>query len=126
MTKFLAFLSDPQHQIRWWAVCTVVWVVMTPITLATSLAHSLPYLNFLSLFANFASCGTALVAAWSYHRARNVDEKVDPEAHFARLEENTVRLEEVLERTERMERLHGDVLAQILDAVHFAEPRDAT
>lgn len=70
----LAYISDPTHQVRLWGTLTVVWVVMTPITLLTALAHSLPWLNFLSLFANFASCGTALVAAWSYMRARRVDE----------------------------------------------------
>ncbi len=74
MSRLLAFISDPIHQIRLWATFTVVWILMTPVTLLTGLAHSLPWRNCLSLFANFASCGTALVAAWSYHRARKVDE----------------------------------------------------
>lgn len=74
MQRLLTFISDPIHQIRLWATSTLIWIGLTPVTLLTNLRHSLPWLNFLSLFANVASCGTALVAAWSYHRARRVDE----------------------------------------------------
>lgn len=92
MGALLAFLSDPRHQIRWWASWTVAWLVLTPLTLLTGLRTSVPWLEWMSLFANFASCGTALVAAWAYFRARNVDEQLDMAAHFARIEQAEERI----------------------------------
>lgn len=73
----LTWLQRPSVQVRLWSVFTIVWIVMTPVTLVTALAHSIPWLNFLSLFANTASCGTAAVAALAYHRAANADQKAD-------------------------------------------------
>lgn len=74
MRRVIDFISNPRNQIRWWAFWTLAWLVLDPITMLTALKSNIPWLEEMSLFANFASCGTALVAAWSYYRARNVDE----------------------------------------------------
>lgn len=74
MRRLLRVIADPTVQVRWWAFWTVAWLVLDPVTMFTGLRTSVPWLEEMSLFANFASCGTALVAAWSYLRARRVDE----------------------------------------------------
>lgn len=74
MRRLLAFISDPKVQIRWWATWTVLWVIFDPISVVTHLQDRVWWVSQMSDFANFASCGTALVAAWSYLRARKVDE----------------------------------------------------
>ena len=74
LRRFTEVISRPTVQVRWWAFWTVAWIILDPVTMLTGLRHSVPWLNQESLFANFASCGTALVAAWSYLRARRVDE----------------------------------------------------
>lgn len=74
MRRLSAFIANPANQLRWWAFWTVAWLVLDPITMLTPLRHSVPWVNQESLFANFASCGTAWVAAMSYLRARRVDE----------------------------------------------------
>lgn len=75
LKRVVEFISAPKVQIRWWAFWTLAWLVLDPVTMLTKLSSNIPWLEEMSLFANFASCGTALVAAWSYFRARNVDEK---------------------------------------------------
>lgn len=71
--KFLTRFGQPRVQIRFWGVWTTLWVVLLPVTLVTALKSSLEWVVFMSLFANAASCGTAWVAALSYHRADRVD-----------------------------------------------------
>jgi hypothetical protein len=61
-------------QLPLWGFWTIVWLILMPVTLVTTLKVSLEWVVFMSLFANAASCGTAWVAALSYHRARRVDE----------------------------------------------------
>lgn len=67
-------IANPTFQIRWWATWTILWVLIDPVATFTGLQNSVAWVSQMSDFANFASCGTALVAAWSYHRARRVDE----------------------------------------------------
>lgn len=74
MTRLLTFLSAPRNQILFWAFWTGMWCLLMPVTLATGLKTSLEWVVFMSLFANAASCGTALVAALAYHRAFRVDQ----------------------------------------------------
>jgi len=69
--------ADPRVQLRFWATWTLIWVVLLPITLVTSLKSSLEWVVFMSLFANAASCGTAAVAALAYVRADSADRKAD-------------------------------------------------
>lgn len=73
-SRLVGFVSDPVNQIRWWASWTVIWVALDPISIVTGLQSRVWWISQMSDFANFASCGTALVAAWSYMRARRVDE----------------------------------------------------
>ena len=115
MSALVEFVSSPRHQIRWWAFWTAAWAVLMPITLLTFLSTSIPWLQFMSLFANFASCGTALVAAWSYFRARSADEKIDSAEHFARIEEAE-------QRIERIETRILGALGRITDALVAEEP----
>ena len=74
MARVIDFISKPRNQIRFWAFWTMAWLVLDPITMFTGLRSSVPWLEEMSLFANFASCGTALVAAWSYYSAKRVDD----------------------------------------------------
>lgn len=75
MTRWIdAWLERPSVQVRLWATLTVVWILLTPVTMLTSLAEHVSWVSFMSLFANTASCATAWVAAMSYLRARRVDE----------------------------------------------------
>jgi hypothetical protein len=72
--RFGQWVSLPRVQLRLWGTWTCIWLVLMPVTLVTVLKASLEWVVFMSLFANAASCGTAWVAALSYHRARRVDE----------------------------------------------------
>jgi polyferredoxin len=69
--------TDPRFQVRIWTIFTAMWVVLTPVTMLTVLSSSVPWLEFMSLFANAASCATALVAALAYVRAASADAKAD-------------------------------------------------
>lgn len=75
LRRFVAYVETPRHQLRLWVTFTVSWMVLTPVTMLTTLAHSVPWLEFMSLFANSASCGTAAVAALAYVRAASADKK---------------------------------------------------
>lgn len=75
MHRVVALVTKPKVQIAWWAFWTITWLILDPVTMLTPLSRSIPWLEEMSLFANFASCGTALVAAFSYRSARSVDEK---------------------------------------------------
>ncbi len=72
-----------------------MWVVLMPVVMLTALSHSVPWLNWESLFANAASCGTAWVAALSYFRARRVDEA---QLH-SRLDDHREALQRIEERS---------------------------
>ena len=74
MKRLGAWIARPEVQLRLWGTWTCIWLVLLPVTLVTALKVSLEWVVFMSLFANAASCGTAWVAALSYHRARRVDE----------------------------------------------------
>ena len=119
VTRLIEFISNPRNQIRWWATWTVLWLLLDPVTMLTPLSHSVPWLNQESLFANFASCGTALVAAWSYFRARNVDEKVDSAAHFEHIETVIGHVEALAVRIDEVDGALGSQLAAVLDVLRF-------
>lgn len=74
LRRLASFIAQPNVQLRLWGAWTLIWLILMPITLITVLKTSLEWIVWLSLFANVASCGTAWVAALSYHRARRVDE----------------------------------------------------
>lgn len=114
MSRLLGFIANPRTQVRWWAFWTCAWAVLMPVTLLSFLATSIPWLQFMSLFANFASCGTALVAAWAYLRARSADEKVDEAASLAHVEA-------VMDRIDQMEAAHGSLLLRIAQLVEPAQ-----
>lgn len=73
MRRLLGALAQraerPRTQVRIWFMFTSIWLALTPVTMVTFLAHSVPWLEFMSLFANSASCATALVAALALVRA---------------------------------------------------------
>lgn len=73
----LRWFTQPQVQLKFWAIWTVVWTLLIPVTLASGLRDSLEWVTFMSLFANAASCGTATVAALAYVRAESADRKAD-------------------------------------------------
>jgi hypothetical protein len=54
------------------AILTGVWLAMTPITLATGLKDSIPYLVFISIWALFAShlagAVAGLLAVWEVRK----------------------------------------------------------
>lgn len=68
-------LDHPETQVRIWVVATLAWLVLTPLTMLTFLRGSIPWVAFMSLFANTASCATALVAALAFARATSADRK---------------------------------------------------
>jgi hypothetical protein len=74
MRNALNRFAEPRVQIWIWGIWTVVWVVLMPITLVTTLKVSLEWVVFMSLFANCASTATAWVAALGYLRSRAVHE----------------------------------------------------
>ncbi len=110
MHRIVDFISRPRNQIRWWAAWTVVWIVLDPISVATNLQNRVWWISQMSDFANFASCGTALVAAWSYFRARRVDESLDMPAHIQRIEDAEDRILDALARN------HGVVMDALTEA----------
>lgn len=75
MLRLLAVVERPSVQVKLWTVATAMWVLLTPVTMLSALAHSVPWLEFMSLFANSASCATALVAALAYVHAESANRK---------------------------------------------------
>jgi hypothetical protein len=74
LSRFAAWVGLPKVQLRLWGFWTLTWIVLMPVVMLSALNHSVPWLNWESLFANAASCGTAWVAALAYTRARSVDD----------------------------------------------------
>lgn len=124
--KRLAAVSSPRVQVWVAGLSLALWMVLSPIAMATGLKSALWWITFMSLFANVATCFGWWVAALVNVKAERIDDRSDEVATVAHIESLATALTTAVDRIDHMEITHGDQLAQILEAVHFPEPRDAT
>lgn len=120
--QFSLWIAAPNRQVRIAGLCTVLWLILSPITMLTALRASIPWLTAASLFANVATCFGWWVAAWANQRASNVEARTDEMASLQHIEQLTEGIAAVAEQLQRVDSLHGDQLARILEALHGAPP----
>lgn len=122
MKRFVPWIAGPGRQVRIAGWCTIVWLLLSPVTMLTALRSSLPWLTAASLFANVATCFGWWVAAWANQRASNVEAATEEMATLRHVEEVVARLEQLIEQVEKVDESHGSQLAEILEAIHFQPP----
>lgn len=122
MRQILVGSTSPRLQVWVSGLSLGLWMVLSPIAMATGLKSALWWITFMSLFANIATCFGWWVASLVNVKAERIDDRSDELATVAHVAQLAEHLSEVADRQERMARDHGDQLASILDAVHF-QPR---